>query len=97
MNNYNYGDIARVLLLIQWHNSFMNVPYEIWKVKPFVLSECKPSAKFIYCAHLIKQSIVDNNFRKQLLIRRRYVTLYTKFLTNTLLFSEVDKLDLNEM
>lgn len=97
MNNYNYGDIARVLLVIQWHNSFMNIPYDVWKVKPFILSECKPSVKFLYCAHLVQQSLIDNNFRRQLVLRRQYINLYTKFLTNTANFSEVDRAELSEM
>lgn len=92
MNNYNYGDIARVLLLIQWHNSFLHLPYEVWKIKPFVLSECKPSSKFLYCAHLIRASIVENNFRRQLVLRKRYLTLYSKLITKKDNFVEADKL-----
>lgn len=97
MNNYNYGDIARVILLIQWHNNFIDIPYSAWKAKPFVLTECKPSAKFLYCCHLIKQSIYDNNFKKQLEFRRRYLRLYVKFLTNTDNFGATDKMHLAEM
>lgn len=87
MNNYNYGDIARVILVIQWHNSFMNVPCSVWPVKPFVLSECKPIIKFIYCANLIRQSIHDNNFKKQLKYRTEYIQLYSKLLNSTDNFS----------
>jgi hypothetical protein len=29
---------VRVLLLIQWHNSFLKIPYSVWKHKPMVLA-----------------------------------------------------------
>ena len=91
LDNYNYGDIARVILLIQWHNSFIHLPYESWRVKPSILTECKPSAKFIYCAHLIKESIADSRFRKQLALRRSYINLYSKLITSTDNFTPTDR------
>lgn len=83
VNNLNYGDIARMAYLVKWHNSFDILPFDIWKVKPFILNECRPSHKFRYCAHLIRHSIQQQNYRKQLALRRQYLGLYEQVLANT--------------
>lgn len=82
VNNLNYGDIARIVYLIKWHNSFDILPFDIWKIKPFILNECRPKHKFIYCAHLIKHSIQEQNYSKQLKLRRQYLNLYEQILAN---------------
>lgn len=51
----------------------------------------------MYCAHLIKESIADNHFKKQLVMRRVYINLYTKLITNTEGFTITDKEQLLSM
>lgn len=83
VNNLNYGDIARIVYLVKWHNSFDILPFDIWKIKPFILNECRPKHKFLYCAHLIKHSIQEQNYSKQLTLRRQYLNFYEQVLANT--------------
>lgn len=83
VNNLNYGDIARILYLVRWHNSFDLLPFDLWKLRPFILNECRPKHKFLYCAHLIRHSLQQNNYPKQLALRRQYLNLYQQVLDNT--------------
>lgn len=34
INNHNLNDIRRILGLISWHNSFIEIPQSLWKYKP---------------------------------------------------------------
>jgi uncharacterized membrane protein YkgB len=93
----NYGDIARVFLLIRWHNSFDNIPYNVWKFKPFILTEAKPFQKFLYAAKLVQANIAEEKKCKNFKERRRYLNLYNKFLAHTEEITASDKEELIKM
>jgi hypothetical protein len=79
-------------MLIQWHNSFESLPYQLWEKRPFILNELKPYKKFQYVAQMIHLTIIQSRFRKQLKPRRDYITLYDKLLMHPKDFTAENKL-----
>ena len=53
-NNENFNDVRRIVTLVKWHNNFVNIPRELWGVKPSIIGEISPKKKLIYVANIIK-------------------------------------------
>ena len=85
INNQNFNDIRRILALIEWHNSFVDIPQYLWTLKSPIILKKKPKSnpnftKFKYFAKIINHKFKENkNFKKILEIRRKYLRLYDEY------------------
>lgn len=77
INNQNFNDIRRLLELIKWHNSFVNLPEYLWNTKPKIIGTINAKTKLKYICEMIKYKIIQKKyFSKILVARRHYLTLY---------------------
>jgi hypothetical protein len=82
VNNQNFNDIRRLIALIAWHNSFVNLPCELWLLKPPIIGEVRPLQKMQYISNIIYYKIKENRLRSILEQRRLYISVFDRFRKN---------------
>lgn len=89
INNHNLNDIRRILALMQWHNSFVEIPQHLWVYKPPFQANKRSKevlsniSRLRYLVKIIDYKLRENkSVRAILQQRRKYLQIYDDYNQN---------------